>query len=203
MIQIKAHADDAAKVTWQTTYTNTKMTCTNVGEKNVLTWNANAASAEACQQACQSWGQEHVNQNSNRPCGAGYFYHKADGTPFCRLYETCEKCVTTQFAGTTFTASAVGCKASCHGKDCSRSDGFKPKPQVTSIQCASSVCTTDECCDPIPEKTTKPKTTTPKPTTTATTTAAPTTAPPTRRRRASTRRRRAPTRRRSSSGSGY
>jgi len=152
MIQIKANTDDAMKVktTWKTTYTDVSKTCSNVGKTNVLTWNAKVDTAEACQQACESWGQVHVNQNSNRPCGAGYFYHKADGTPYCRLFETCETCVSTAIAGTTFTSSDESCSASCQSADCSKEDGFNPKPGFKEVTCASSVCTHEECCDALP-----------------------------------------------------
>lgn len=154
MIQIKAHADDGmAKTSWQTIYTDTKKTCAG----KVLTWNARVETAEACKQACESWGQVQVNQNSNLPCGAGYFFHKADGTPYCRLFETCDKCKATAVAGTTFTSSEP-CRTKCTGSVCPRDGGFKKKPGLQQIECAGPVCTTDECCDPLHPTTEEPTT---------------------------------------------
>jgi len=166
LLQIIATADDAVKAEtmWRTIYTDSKRTCGDEG--SVLTWNAKVDTADKCQQACESWGETQVNQNSNRPCGAAYFYHKADGSPFCRLFETCDKCASSPFAGTTFTSFDHQCGASCSRADCRKDAGFKPKQGFAAIQCATPECTTDECCDLLPGWTTEEVTTTTVTTTT-------------------------------------
>lgn len=162
MIQIKAHADDAmeAKTSWQTVYTDTAKTCAG----KVLTWDAKVETEDACKQACTSWGEVPVpgKPNTYLRCGAGYWFHKADGKAICRLFETCDKCKTVAVAGTTFTASEP-CKAKCSGPICRKDDGFKRKPGFQQIECAGPDCSTDECCDPLRTTTEEPEETTEEP----------------------------------------
>jgi len=145
MIQIRAKADEAVKTDWHVTYSNGKKTC---HQNKILTWGARGVTnEEECQQACASWpvGQPH-NKNFNKSCGAGYFFHKADGSPSCRLYETCDTCRRVGIAGFTFTSSATGCKAPCGREDCKREDGFKPKSGWQDVMCSGSQCSPSECC---------------------------------------------------------
>jgi len=164
MIQIKAH--EGTKTAWQTVASGAKQSC----DGKILTWNSKATTEEACKQSCENWGTVQTNANSNRPCGAAYFFQKPDGSRLCRLYETCEKCKAQAFVGITWTRSDQVCSTKCAKSDCRRVDGRKTKANFAEITCATPVCTKDECCDWLPGK--EPTTTT---TTTTTTTAAPTT----------------------------
>jgi len=162
MIQIKANADEDIKgeTKWQTVVSDSKKSCAG----KILTWNAEVDSEDACKKACEFWGTEQVNANSDRQCGAVYFFHKADGTPFCRLYETCVTCKNQAFIGSTFTRSEEICSATCAKSDCRWKDGFKPKVDFASITCAAPDCSHDECCDVLHEQDTT-STTTPAPAT--------------------------------------
>jgi len=154
MIQLKSTANAADSHTdapWSMTYQDQPVSCIeNTG--NVLTWNAGGETAEDCMRACASWGEETVNQNSNRTCSAGFLYQNMDGTKFCRLFEKCDACRAQEFPGTTFQLGEP-CKPQCLRSDCKKDQGFKPKPGFRDIPCASD-CTPDECCDMIPGWTT-------------------------------------------------
>jgi hypothetical protein len=139
MIQVKSEG-------YKLTYSNAKKTC---HQNEILTRHApGPTNRRECQQACKEWPLvQPQHKNRHKSCGAGYFFHQADGSPSCRLFVACKTCERVGIAGETFTSSATSCKAPCARSDCDEKHGWTLKQGWEKKMCSSSKCSLEECCN--------------------------------------------------------